>query len=946
MKNLALETNLDEWIAASLNGNLSDGEQRALDDYLAAHPEARRAYEETLAMSRLLEKTLKEDEPDPGFEDRMVRRFRNKKQARDYGFWKLWSGLWQGQKTAYAGALAALVLSLYVGGRLEENQPVSEADTAFENRKQQMILGGVNTYAGGADITKGTLELESAQEEVRDYFNYPSPVDYDAPRSAGSGSPALANLAAAEVFKESDFRGRENGRGDFNLNAMKVALEKPLSDEGKLRSDFRTDVMMGEDQAALNYQNLFDSQTPLWHTGVLGTYKIKEQADQKFGVTNGAAAPANMGGSIEYGSKVKTGEVPALGDVPVVGRFFKEGKEKAAKEGNVGAPPPPDAPKPSSRPRQNGADKANAGQQQQELQKQLERVQDEQKAIPADQKNVPAVESPSPAEIQRKLIRNANIGLEVKSYAAAVRDLARLAQDEKGFVATQNDRTQANGHTAGQIVIKLPPDRLDGFVLRLREFGNIRHQTLKTDDVTKAYFDTEARLRNARKTEDRLLELMAKKTDKVADLLQVEKEIARVRESIEQMQGELKLWDSLSSLATVTLDLVEQDMDLAAAYLLKERANLSVYSADVEKSYKEARDWAEKSEAQIVTAQVNRNEGGRMSATLSLLAAPEKAFLLIEQLKGLGRVQSFDQDTERVAQDGHSGIAGTTKRDKVEIQVSIVHDDASRKTVNLQIVTPEVEKALDQCKKAALAASGEVLTSSLQRNTSGHSQAVLTVRLPAKRVEEAKAVFASQGRVVRLAVQREDDTGTNIENEDMAPVILSLTLSDEEPPVQITRLDVEGEKVAAKVEELKARAKALGIEIRASSFSRNPNGVEQANLVFRMTQKEYVGMLESLLGTGKTLNLTLERRDRLDTENSDPGNEPVEVLFRLKSPSPLVANENGFMGAMRQTLGKSFGMLSRSLERIVTGFAWLLPWLLTGGVIVLVWKRVKRSRKG
>lgn len=879
MKNLSLDTNLEEWITASLSGNLSGEEQRALDDYLAAHPEARQAYEETQAMSLLLEKTLKKDEPDPGFEDRMVRRFRSKKQARDYGFWKLWSDLWQGQKTVYAGALAALVLSLYVGGRIEDGRPAAEADA--ETRKRDMVPGEVNTYAGGLSADNGILEAdrrktkEAPMEEApKESLNY-----LDAP---DAGAKNLETSQNGRVFSgEAKSENGNNGLSD----------DKPGS---------RPDVMMGESDAA--------------------------------------AGSRAFNGFINYGELVRGGNVPVMGDLPMVGRFFEQPAAQNAKDRTADARrPSPEPNKPESR----------EGSAREELGKDRgSKLEKDQKELSGAQNN-PAVAEPAD-EIQRKLIRNAVIGLEVKSYAAAVRDLTRLAQDEKGFVATQNDRTQANGRTAGQIVIKLPPDRLDGFVLRLRELGTIRNQVLKTDDVTKAYFDTEARLRNARKTEDRLLELMAKKTDKVADLLQVEKEIARVRESIEQMQGELKLWDSLASLATVTLDLVEQDMDQAAAYLLKERANLSVYSADVEKSYKEARDWAEKSEAQIVTAQVNRNEGGQMNATLSLLAAPEKAFLLVEQLKGLGRVQSFDQNTERVAQDGRSGIAGTTRRDKVEIQVSIVHDDASRKTVTLQVVTPEVEKALDQCKKAALAASGEVLASNLQRNASGHSQAVLTVRLPAKRVEETKAVFAGQGRVVRLAVQRNDNTGTNVENEDTAPVILSLTLSDEEPPVQVTRLDVEGEKVAAKVEELKTRAKGLGIEIRASSFSRSPNGVEQANLVFRMTQKEYAGMMEALLGTGKTLNLALERRDRTDSENGDSGSEPVEVLFRLKSPSPIVANENGFVGAVRHTLGKSFTVLGKSLERIVTGFAWLLPWLLSGGVVFLVWKRVrgKRNQKG
>ena len=107
----------------------------------------------------------------------------------------------------------------------------------------------------------------------------------------------------------------------------------------------------------------------------------------------------------------------------------------------------------------------------------------------------------------------------------------------------------------------------------------MKNQTLGTEDVTKAYFDTDARLRNAKRMEERLLEMLEKNTGKVSDLLQVEKELARVREQIEQMQGELKYYDALVQYATVTMSLAEKDSNEPAAFLLRETANLSLFSA-------------------------------------------------------------------------------------------------------------------------------------------------------------------------------------------------------------------------------------------------------------------------------------------------------------------------------------------------------------------------------
>src|SRR4029453_3619467 len=99
-----------------------------------------------------------------------------------------------------------------------------------------------------------------------------------------------------------------------------------------------------------------------------------------------------------------------------------------------------------------------------------------------------------------------------------------------GFVATQSSSKLPNGKLRGPVIVKVVPENLDRFLQKARNLGELKNQTLGTEDVTKAYFDTDARLRNARRMEERLLQMLDKNTGKVSDLLQVEKELARVRE--------------------------------------------------------------------------------------------------------------------------------------------------------------------------------------------------------------------------------------------------------------------------------------------------------------------------------------------------------------------------------------------------------------------------------
>jgi hypothetical protein len=80
-------------------------------------------------------------------------------------------------------------------------------------------------------------------------------------------------------------------------------------------------------------------------------------------------------------------------------------------------------------------------------------------------------------------------------------------------------------------------------------------ESTNAEDITEQYFDLQARLSNARKLEARLLELLAKQAGKITDVLQVEKELSRVREEIERFQGKLRLFDHLVDLSTLTVHL-------------------------------------------------------------------------------------------------------------------------------------------------------------------------------------------------------------------------------------------------------------------------------------------------------------------------------------------------------------------------------------------------------
>jgi hypothetical protein len=441
----------------------------------------------------------------------------------------------------------------------------------------------------------------------------------------------------------------------------------------------------------------------------------------------------------------------------------------------------------------------------------------------------------------RKLVRNATAELEVVSFEEAVQKITGFAAEEKGYVSTSSSEKQENGKLSGQVVVKVLPDNLDKFLLKLRGLGELKNQALTTEDVTKAYFDTESRLKNARLMEQRLIEILKTKSKDVADLLEVEKELGRVREEIETMQGELKFMDSQVSFATVTIQLSEKNMNVPAAFLLKERAQLALYAPEVEKTYNEIKALASP-KVQITNAQINRDNTGRVSGYVYMLIAPEESEAIIARVKAMARVENFQVQTERVAQGGDGlGEDAKTERDKVVLNITISRE--------------EQEQALQQ-----------------------------------------------------------------------------------------TTLRIRASEVNDKSKELRELAEKQSGRIRSSSFSRDANGREYANVSLRVPMKNYNALMQSLNALGKVEDVAVRRDDRPDAQGNQ-ADAPADVTIQVYSQGNIVSQETGIMATLRRTIGQGATALMWSARMIGVAVAFLAPWILAIAGLGWVLRRVSRARR-
>jgi chromosome segregation ATPase len=104
----------------------------------------------------------------------------------------------------------------------------------------------------------------------------------------------------------------------------------------------------------------------------------------------------------------------------------------------------------------------------------------------------------------------------------------------------------------------VPSSQLDSVIADVKELGHVESESQSGEEVTSQYVDLQARLTNARNTEQRLTELLRRQTGKLDEVVTVEEKISEVREQIERMEAERKNLSERVDFGTLSVSLSEE----------------------------------------------------------------------------------------------------------------------------------------------------------------------------------------------------------------------------------------------------------------------------------------------------------------------------------------------------------------------------------------------------
>ena len=178
----------------------------------------------------------------------------------------------------------------------------------------------------------------------------------------------------------------------------------------------------------------------------------------------------------------------------------------------------------------------------------------------ADTANAVTVASlPPPENLQRMIIRSANLSMIVDDTAGSIDKITAAAESVGGYVS--DSKVWRDGEQLrGSITLRIPSDRLSAALAVVRKLAvRINSETIGSQDATQEYVDLGSQLRNLEATEVELRQLMTairQNSKKASEVLAIYQQLSAIRSQIEQIKGRMRYLSQMTSFASMQIDLV------------------------------------------------------------------------------------------------------------------------------------------------------------------------------------------------------------------------------------------------------------------------------------------------------------------------------------------------------------------------------------------------------
>ncbi len=479
-------------------------------------------------------------------------------------------------------------------------------------------------------------------------------------------------------------------------------------------------------------------------------------------------------------------------------------------------------------------------------------------------KVAPPKQKEQPKRVAPKIIRTGELEFEVESFDPAVDTVQKLATSLKGYIATVNSTKLANGKVKGSVVIRVPPEKTYEFVKGVRKAlegkkGQLLGQRLGSKDITMQYTDIESRLRAARTMEERLIKIIKSGKGEIKDLLKAEKELGVWRTKIEEMEGELRYYSNLVSLATITITLIEREIQTAAKVIIRRKVDARIIVEEVEKARTKLEDEVIKAGGRISRSELVQEGSEQRNAILVFSVPPKSAEAVEKALRKLGTAVKFETKRTRETQGGRkdpTNQKGTQVDTEFMVVLYNLANVAPQEIVTVTLVVADVEETYRAIKETLAKTKARILKSERKDDKSGIGA---LFAFDVKRSEESliRATLKNKERLSSDTAKRVEKT-EDVTDTKVRYLVWVYNLNTLEPRETVA-INLAAADVRKAHEQLRGVVDAAKAKIHLATLNEQDRRNITGKLYFTIQRREAVGLLDKIKTPHAILTRTSER---------------------------------------------------------------------------------------
>ena len=114
----------------------------------------------------------------------------------------------------------------------------------------------------------------------------------------------------------------------------------------------------------------------------------------------------------------------------------------------------------------------------------------------------------APESVGPMIVQTASLNILATNYDEASAAIEKLAAAHGGYVEKLDAKAQTGNARELSASLRIPAKQLDAFLADVRKLGHVEEENRSNEEVSDQYVDLQARLKSARATEQRLIELL------------------------------------------------------------------------------------------------------------------------------------------------------------------------------------------------------------------------------------------------------------------------------------------------------------------------------------------------------------------------------------------------------------------------------------------------------